>query len=243
MPTVQDFVDGIRQAYSISCREEDEAEPYKNKYEAVDLLRKLLGERAISADEPAPSAENSEDKSSSVAASSAQHNSDIGSPDAVCSSSAVLSTSRPSEAELGEAAVRIRCGLILLETDLLADGQSSIEAGLQPLEKDPEAYLAWLIESYNALGALYSDRGDLPVALEWLQRAEELYRRVTGTGTRHAHLVLPVAVSDRGPGGPADEQQQQQDGQQQREEKEGKEDAKVEVKGEGAGEAETSGAE
>ncbi|GLI71317.1 hypothetical protein VaNZ11_016476, partial [Volvox africanus] len=170
-------------------REEDEAEPYKNKYEAVDLLKNLLGERAISADEPAPSAESSGNESSSVASSSVQQKFASGSPVAGCSSSAVLSTSRPLEAELAEAAVRIRCGLILLETDLLADGQSSIEAGLQPLEKNPEDYLAWLIESYNALGALYSDRGDLSVALEWLQRAEELYRRMTGTGTRHAHLV------------------------------------------------------
>ncbi|GIM16324.1 hypothetical protein Vretimale_18956, partial [Volvox reticuliferus] len=210
MPTIQDFVDGIRQAYSISCREEDEAEPYKNKYEAADLLRKLLGERAISADGSPPSTESSKNESSSAAVSSGHQDSVSSSPDAVCGNSKVPSTSRPSEAELAEAAVRIRCGLILLETDLLADGQSSIEAGLPPLELEPETYLAWLIESYNALGALYSDRGDLTAALRWLQRAEELYRQITGTGTRHAHLVLPVARRGRRPEGGAPEQQEQQ---------------------------------
>ncbi|KAG2449609.1 hypothetical protein HYH02_005142 [Chlamydomonas schloesseri] len=114
--------------------------------------------------------------------------------------------------DLAAAAARLRCGLILLDTDLLPDGEAYVRAGLAVLEAapaGPEVYLAWLLEGCNALGALYSNRGSHATALEWLQKAESLYQRVTSTGTRHAHLNLPIA------GAPKKQQEQQQQADQQ----------------------------
>ncbi|KXZ47726.1 hypothetical protein GPECTOR_33g608 [Gonium pectorale] len=181
-------LDAIEKACASSALEEDESEPYKHKYEAADLLRKVLGERSVLGAEPKPSAAVGD-----AAASAAPHEAN-GSSDAGPAADPVGAAPRPApEFELAAAAARIRCGLILLETDLLPDGESSIVAGLPQLEKSPDAFLAWLLEAYNALGALYSSRGELPTALSWLQRAESLYQGLTATGTRHAHLALPIA--------------------------------------------------
>lgn len=144
----------IRQACTISRREEDESEPYKNKYQAADLLDKVLGERTLGFEQPAPNKDSSTVEEPVVQT--------LTNPCPLVSDSFVAvgssgcsDTSGPSVLELAAAAARIRGGLILLETELLTDGESRIEAGLNHLEKCPEAYLAWLLESYNALGALY----------------------------------------------------------------------------------------
>eukprot|EP00198_Chlamydomonas_reinhardtii_P008976 XP_001698313.1 predicted protein [Chlamydomonas reinhardtii] len=97
--------------------------------------------------------------------------------------------------ELAAAAARIRCGLILLDTDLLSDGEAYVRAGLGVLEAAPggaEAYLAWLLEAYNSLGALYSNRGSYATALEWLQKAEALYQRVQEHYTSTLYFMAQV---------------------------------------------------
>ena len=73
-----------------------------------------------------------------------------------------------------------RRGLILLDTDLLADGQACVERALAWLEpaarmEGGRHHVALLQECYNALGALQSGRSAFPEALSWLGKAESLY--------------------------------------------------------------------
>ncbi|KAG2428764.1 hypothetical protein HXX76_011465 [Chlamydomonas incerta] len=219
--TVPEFLEAIKRATAISAREESEEEPYKFHYEAADVLRSALGEPPLLATSNLPGAEAPPTSAPAPAAAESTASDSINAaakPDGDASSAptavdapsvpaAPSSSGRPSPQALAAAAARIRCGLILLDTDLLPDGEAYVKAGLGTLEAAPgaaEAYLAWLLEAYNALGALYSNRGSHAIALEWLQKAESLYQRVTATGTRHAHLNLPIA------GAPKQQQQQQQ---------------------------------
>ena len=84
-----------------------------------------------------------------------------------------------------------RRGLILLETDLGADGEPAIESSLVYLESrfednqaapDKDKHLALLLECYNALGALKSGQGDFPGAFKWLAKAQEVYSVHRGGG-------------------------------------------------------------
>lgn len=176
--TVPEFLEALKRATAISAREESEEEPYKFHYEAADVLREALGEPLLLAasnqPEGAPSAEApavsapapaaAESSASDSAAAAAEPDGEASSAppavDAGTPSPAAPSTSGrpPSPQELAAAAARIRCGLILLDTDLLSDGEAYVRAGLGVLEAAPggaEAYLAWLLEAYNSLGALY----------------------------------------------------------------------------------------
>ncbi len=176
MATAQELVEAIRQASAISCHEDDEAEPYKNKYCAADLLRKILGERAICEQGQAGAGADSGHAQAQLAVLTHPTVPDAGKaapvetatsstssgPGNRSSSSRKDAAAPPAPAaasltggDFAAAAARIRCGLILLETDLLADGEASIRAGLPLLEQHPDSYLAWLLEAYNALGALY----------------------------------------------------------------------------------------
>lgn len=195
MPTTQSILRTIKTAADLAAREEDEAEPYKFKYAAADALKACID---------APS-------SDSTAAEGAPTASGLDSQHENLSND--VTSSSGSNPELGQAvaAARIRRGLILLDTDLLPDGEAEIIAGVTILEAEPDKYLAWLLESYNALGALYSQRGELQQALDWLQKAESLYQKITGTGSRTAHLPVPgggggpaTAATDSGPGSSGD---------------------------------------
>lgn len=87
-----------------------------------------------------------------------------------------------------------RRGLILLETDLLADGQACLEEALPWLEAnltpsaecssgkadqdDESVGPALILECYNGMGALQSGRSDFDAALAWLEKAEALYESI-----------------------------------------------------------------
>eukprot|EP00955_Chlamydomonas_euryale_P115647 366366-Chlamydomonas_euryale.AAC.30 len=73
------------------------------------------------------------------------------------------------------AVLRARRGLVLLETDLLPDGQADVEAALAVLQQRPSRHLGLLIECHNALGALQSSRDDLDGARARLVQAKQLY--------------------------------------------------------------------
>lgn len=73
------------------------------------------------------------------------------------------------------AIVRMRRGLILLETDLLSEGEALVKAALDVLSGEQTTYIEHVIEGLNALGALYCGRGDFATAAEQLTKAELLY--------------------------------------------------------------------
>ncbi len=195
MPTTQSILRTIRTAAELAAREEDEAEPYKFKYAAADALKACID---------APTSDGAAAEGAPATSSPSSQHENLSSD----------ATSSPGcNPELGQAvaAARIRRGLILLDTDLLPDGEAELTAGVAVLEAEPGKYLAWLLESYNALGALYSQRGELQQAVDWLQKAESLYQEITGTGFRTAHLPVPgaggasaTAATDSGPGGSGD---------------------------------------
>ncbi|PNH02188.1 KIF1-binding [Tetrabaena socialis] len=228
MALVQELVEAIKRACVISSQEEDEAEPYKYHYEAADLLKAALAaaptptaaaHAAVAVSPGAPSAPPPGDAVPAAAAAPADPSAALaGGADAAGTGPShphpppqqppappapqqqQQQLPPPSDLELAVAAARIRFGLLLLDTDLLSEGQAAVEAGLRPLESaEPGAganYTAWLLESYNALGALHSQRGELEQALQWLLRSEQLYRSVSATGTCHAQLAeaaLPAA--------------------------------------------------
>ncbi|GFR52201.1 hypothetical protein Agub_g14740, partial [Astrephomene gubernaculifera] len=216
MPTTEELLDAIERACTVGAQEENEEEPYKHKYEAADLIKRVLGERGILASAPVVDGTGKDSSGDSPAAQESSHPT-VKTDDNGSSPSTSEVPEKPSHLELATAAARIRCGLILLDTDLLADGEASILAGLPLLETSPDTFLAWLLESYNALGALYSQRGELQRALSLLQRAEALYQRITGTGTRHAHLPhLPLAHLQQ-----QQRQQQQGEGEGKQQQEEG----------------------
>ena len=113
-----------------------------------------------------------------------------------------------------------RRGLTLLETDLLADGQASLEEALPWLEANltnsssgaPECVApavddrqgpSLLLECYNAFGALQSSRSEFDAALAWLEKAEALYKRIdkssaptstlAGVETQHTRTLFYFA--------------------------------------------------
>ncbi|KAG2493223.1 hypothetical protein HYH03_008639 [Edaphochlamys debaryana] len=230
--SVPELVSAIKRACALSLQPESEDEPYKHKYEAADILRLALGEKPIaeaspadssapappappaSADAPSEDTSAAEPGSEPSTAPAAQSPASSSAPDAV--------PSEPSDLELAAACARIRSGLLLLETDLLPDGEAAVTAGLPVLEAAcaaaerhaaaaaaasagsaaaaPAGLLGWQLEAYNALGALYSARGEMERALTWLSRAEALYQRLTASGARTAHLALRVAGLRRSEG-------------------------------------------
>ncbi|GAX74504.1 hypothetical protein CEUSTIGMA_g1953.t1 [Chlamydomonas eustigma] len=100
------------------------------------------------------------------------------------------------------AVLNARRGLALLETDLLADGQHLLEGSLPTLEDKKQDNLSLLIESYNALGALQSNRSDLDTAVTWLTKAEGLYLQHRSAG-RQVDRPDPLNVSASGMEGAA----------------------------------------
>jgi hypothetical protein len=89
-----------------------------------------------------------------------------------------------SDRELQRAVLQARRGLVLLETDLLKEGEDLVSAALPALEGACEesagnkvaAELLPLCQScYNSLGALWCSRGDFKASLLWLTKAEQLY--------------------------------------------------------------------
>lgn len=69
-------------------------------------------------------------------------------------------------------------GMVLLETDLTADGQKALEQGLAygwPTTKSSHAILQ---QGYNALGGLWCSREDFETSLKYLQTAAEVYDKI-----------------------------------------------------------------
>jgi hypothetical protein len=93
-----------------------------------------------------------------------------------------------SDQRLQQAILQARRGLVLLETDLLKEGEDSVLAALPTLEGACEksaadasdriaVELLPLCQScYNSLGALWCSRGDFKASLLWLSKAEQLYK-------------------------------------------------------------------
>lgn len=86
------------------------------------------------------------------------------------------------EAEGGEgmtaavAVLECRRGLVLLETDLVADGERYLTSGLEKLNalpgKESKAYETLKLEGQNSLGALWCNREDFERARGYLEAAE-----------------------------------------------------------------------
>lgn len=77
--------------------------------------------------------------------------------------------------EEAAAALALRRGLALLETDLLAEGEGCVREAVAALEGDPARHVLLLLEAYNGLGALGCGRGAFDEAFTALRRAEALH--------------------------------------------------------------------
>lgn len=64
------------------------------------------------------------------------------------------SASGPTPLDVAIAQAMVLRGVVLLETDLLHEGEVAVRSGLPSLEPDAAAHLPWLLEGYNSLGAL-----------------------------------------------------------------------------------------
>jgi hypothetical protein len=147
--------------------ESEEEEPYKHKYEAADLLRKALGEKPLleapaattrpeGTDAPLPDLASAAGTSATPIADAAQAAPTTETPEKAGTAGPAAASEAPlSESALLRAAARLRSGLLLLETDMLHEGEPAVKAGIAALESRPEWHTPWLLEGYNALGALY----------------------------------------------------------------------------------------
>lgn len=103
--------------------------------------------------------------------------------------------------ELSLATLHARRGLALVETDLLADADTEMNAALPALERPPLQAPAALLEVYNALGALASNRGVHEAAIPWLEKAEAVYAAhkpaaAPKAGLAPASALASAAASD-----------------------------------------------
>eukprot|EP00798_Chlamydomonas_sp_ICE-L_P016054 gene16054-22191_t len=73
------------------------------------------------------------------------------------------------------AVLKARRGIVLLDTDLLSEGETSLLQALPILESDATTHSGLLIEGYNAVGSLKSNRGELDASLEWLNKGLRMY--------------------------------------------------------------------
>lgn len=65
--------------------------------------------------------------------------------------------------------------MILLDTDLLHDGETFTLEAVGVLERDPKRHALLLQEAYNSLGALWSSRAVFDDAFGYLKKAEAIY--------------------------------------------------------------------
>ncbi|KAJ9534118.1 hypothetical protein QJQ45_002106 [Haematococcus lacustris] len=121
---------------------------------------------------------------------------------------ALLQAMEGSDDTLSRAMLNAKRGLLLLETDLLKDGEDCVQAALPVLSshvgracpcannKDPASSTASQDQAcseqetgtlcklqqdcYNSLAVLWCSRGDHAAALSWLKKAEEVYKQHLG---------------------------------------------------------------
>jgi len=153
----------LQEAKRIASQEEDEERPYDHKYAAADLLKEELA-RLESHEHGKEPTLDQDQASTSPSGSTDEH-------DVALRSKALLQS---------------RIGLILLETDLLAEGQQALESALPWLEQHQDHHLALLLECLNAMGALCSGRAELDDALTWLSKSEAVYSKHRGRWGRAA---------------------------------------------------------
>lgn len=88
-------------------------------------------------------------------------------------------------------------GLVLLETDLTAEGQKAVEQGLK--HDWPATTTSHAIRQLgnNALGALWCGREDFDTSLQYLQTASDLYNKMkaqsSSSGSSSTEADLPAA--------------------------------------------------
>lgn len=94
---------------------------------------------------------------------------------------------------LAVAELQVRRGLLLLNTDQLADGEAAVAAGVPVLEAALPRHALLLLRAYQALALQHGERDELEPALQRLQAAEALYRQ--HLAPRPAHQGKPEAAA------------------------------------------------
>ena len=117
-------------------------------------------------------------------------------------------SSRASDPELplAIAELQVRRGLLLLNTDQLADGEAAVAAGVPPLEAALPRHALLLLRAYQALALQHGERDRLEPALQRLQAAEALYRqhlapRPAAQAPQHDQALQPAGVAEAGAAG------------------------------------------
>ena len=107
---------------------------------------------------------------------------------------------------LAIAELQVRRGLLLLNTDRLADGEAAVAAGVPALEAALPRHALLLLRAHQALALQHGERDELAPALQRLQAAEALYRqhlapRPAAQAPKHDQAPRPADVAEAGAAG------------------------------------------
>ena len=105
------------------------------------------------------------------------------------------------------AQLQVRRGLLLLQTDQLADGEAAVAAGVPVLEAALPRHALLLLTAYQALALQHGERDELEPALQRLEAAEVLYRqhlapRPAAQAAQHKQAPQATDVAEDGAAGP-----------------------------------------
>lgn len=122
----------IKQVQALQAQEEDEAAPYAHKYEAADLLKQQA--EKLQAQLQQQGAAGSAGDGSAEGSAGQQGQGEEGK-----AAQQGNGNDDQSELQFKLAVLQVRRGIILLETDLLPDGEASINEGLPSLQAAVDA--------------------------------------------------------------------------------------------------------